>query len=226
MPEISLGAGIYLALTAANSIIALHCEKLAVKTDLRHAFFDSVATALGYAAVIIPVGALREMIGSSTIWGANIKVPMTFPAILMPFGGFLFLAFFAAALKALINKRFPEHSAETEMKIKKTSVIVSKKNLPEDLAPAKAEEAPAEEEKETAEAEETVEVEETVEAEDPKEDDLAHFEPLDGKGKFDLSDIFAKDDEDEDDKDYGSVFNRLFDEAKDFDSDEKKEGDK
>ncbi len=219
MPEISLGAGIYLALTAANSIIALHCEKLAVKTDLRHAFFDSVATALGYAAVIIPVGALREMIGSSTIWGANIKIPMTYPAILMPFGGFLVLAFFAAALKALINKRFPEHSAETEMKIKKTSVIVSKKNLPENLAPA-------EEEKETAEAEETVEVEETVEAEDPKEDDLAHFKPLDGEGKFDLSDIFAKDDEDEDDKDYGSAFNRLFDEAKDFDSDEKKEGDK
>ena len=225
MPEISLGAGIYLALTAANSIIALHCEKLAVKTDLRHAFFDSVATALGYAAVIIPIGALREMIGSSTIWGANIKVPMTFPAILMPFGGFLFLAFFAAALKALINKRFPEHSAETEMKIKKTSVIVSKKNLPEDLAPAEEEKETAEAE-ETVEAEEIIEVEETVEAEDPKEDDLAHFEPLDGEGKFDLSDIFAKDDEDEDDKDYGSAFNRLFDEAKDFDSDEKKEGDK
>lgn len=225
MPEISLGAGIYLALTAANSIIALHCEKLAVKTDLRHAFFDSVATALGYAAVIIPVGALREMIGSSTIWGANIKVPMTYPAILMPFGGFLVLAFFAAALKALINKRFPEHSAETEMKIKKTSVIVSKKNLPENLAPAEEEKETAESE-ETVEAEETVEVEEAVEAEDPKEDDLAHFEPLDGKGKFDLSDIFAKDNEDEDDKDYGSAFNRLFDEAKDFDSDEKKEGDK
>ena len=223
MPEISLGAGIYLTLTAANSIIALHCEKLAVKTDLRHAFFDSVATALGYAAVIIPVGALREIIGSSTIWGANIKVPMTYPAILMPFGGFLVLAFFAAALKALINKRFPEHSAETEMKIKKTSVIVSKKNLPENLAPAEEEKETAEAE-ETVETEETVEVEETVEAEDPKEDDLAHFEPLDGKGKFDLSDIFAKDDEDEDDKDYGSVFNRLFDEAKDFD--EKKEGDK
>lgn len=225
MPEISLGAGIYLALTAANSIIALHCEKLAVKTDLRHAFFDSVATALGYAAVIIPVGALREMIGSSTIWGANIKVPMTYPAILMPFGGFLVLAFFAAALKALINKRFPEHSAETEMKIKKTSVIVSKKNLPENLAPAEEEKETAEA-KETVETEETVEVEETVEAEDPKEDDLAHFEPLDGEGKFDLSDIFAKDDEDEDDKDYGSAFNRLFDEAKDFDSDERKEGDK
>lgn len=225
VPEIRLGAGIYLALTAANSIIALHCEKLAVKTDLRHAFFDSVATALGYAAVIIPVGALREIIGSSTIWGVNIRVPVIYPAVLMPFGGFIFIAFFAAALKALINKRFPEQSAETEMKIKKTSVIVSKKNLPENLAPAEEEKETAEAE-ETVETEETVEVEETVEAEDPKEDDLAHFEPLDGEGKFDLSDIFAKDDEDEDDKDYGSAFNRLFDEAKDFDSDEKKEGDK
>ncbi len=243
VPEISLGAGIYLALTAANSIIALHCEKLAVKTDLRHAFFDAVATALGYAAVIIPVGALREIIGSSTLWGANVKVPITYPAILMPFGGFLVLAFFAAALKALINKRFPEHAAETELKIKKTSVIVSKKNLPENLAPAKEESAdeaekessvgdgaPEEDAKEAFETEETVETEEPVESEEsvvgtePEEDDLAHFEPLDGEGEFDLSDIFA--DEKTDGVDYGSEFNRLFDEAKEFDSDEKKEGDK
>lgn len=229
VPEISLGAGIYLALTAANSIIALHCEKLAVKTDLRHAFFDAVATALGYAAVIIPVGALREMIGSSTIWGADIKVPIAYPAILMPFGGFLVLAFFAAALKALINKRFPEHSAETEMKIKKTSVIISKKNLPENAAPAKepepeVENEPVEEESPEAPApEETVEPEEA--AEETVKDDLTHFEPLDGEGKFDLSQIFA-DDDDGEDKDYGSTFNRLFDEAKKFDSDEKKEGDK
>ena len=231
MPEISLGAGIYLALTAANSIIALHCEKLAVKTDLHHAFFDSVATALGYAAVIIPVGALREMIGSSTIWGANIKVPMTYPAILMPFGGFLVLAFFAAALKALINKRFPEQSAETEMKIKKTSVIVSKKNLPENAAPAKAEETPdaeesveSEERTEPEETAETVEVIETVEAAEEEPDDLSHFEPLDGDNSFDLADIFA--DDENGGKDYGSAFNRLFDEAEDFNSDKKKEGDK
>ena len=237
VPEIRLGAGIYLALTAANSIIALHCEKLAVKTDLRHAFFDSVATALGYAAVIIPVGALREIIGSSTIWGVNIRIPVIYPAVLMPFGGFIFIAFFAAALKALINKRFPEQSAETEMKIKKTSVIVSKKNLPENAAPARAEETTDAEESvereestetaagvETEETEETVEVIETVEAAEEEPDDLSHFEPLDGDNSFDLADIFA--DDENDGKDYGSAFNRLFDEAEDFNSDEKKEGDK
>lgn len=231
VPEIRLGAGIYLALTAANSIIALHCEKLAVKTDLRHAFFDSVATALGYAAVIIPVGALREIIGSSTIWGVNIRVPVIYPAVLMPFGGFIFIAFFAAALKALINKRFPEQSAETEMKIKKTSVIVSKKNLPENAAPARAEETPgaeesveSEESTESEETTETVEVIETVEAAEEEPDDLSHFEPLDGDNSFDLADIFA--DDENDGKDYGSAFNRLFDDAEDFNSDEKKEGDK
>ena len=231
VPEIRLGAGIYLALTAANSIIALHCEKLAVKTDLRHAFFDSVATALGYAAVIIPVGALREIIGSSTIWGVNIRIPVIYPAVLMPFGGFIFIAFFAAALKALINKRFPEQSAETEMKIKKTSVIVSKKNLPEKVAPAKAEETPdaeesveSEERTEPEETAETVEVIETVEAAEEEPDDLSHFEPLDGDNSFDLADIFA--DDENDGKDYGSAFNRLLVEAEDFNSDEKKEGDK
>lgn len=231
VPEIRLGAGIYLALTAANSIIALHCEKLAVKTDLRHAFFDSVATALGYAAVIIPVGALREIIGSSTIWGVNIRIPVIYPAVLMPFGGFIFIAFFAAALKALINKRFPEQSAETEMKIKKTSVIVSKKNLPENATPANAEETPdaeesveSEERTEPEETADTVEVIETVEAAEEEPDDLSHFEPLDGDNSFDLADIFA--DDENDGKDYGSAFNRLFDEAEDFNSDEKKEGDK
>ena len=151
--------------------------------------------------------------------------------VLMPFGGFIFIAFFAAALKALINKRFPEQSAETEMKIKKTSVIVSKKNLPEKVAPAKAEETPdaeesveSEERTEPEETAETVEVIETVEAAEEEPDDLSHFEPLDGDNSFDLADIFA--DDENDGKDYGSAFNRLFDEAEDFNSDEKKEGDK
>lgn len=39
-----------------------------------------------------------------------------------------------------------------------------------------------------------------------------------------MADIFA--DDENDGKDYGSAFNRLFDEAEDFNSDEKKEGDK
>ncbi|MGN0567078.1 MAG: Rnf-Nqr domain containing protein, partial [Acutalibacteraceae bacterium] len=126
-PDIRLGAGVYLALTAASPITAMHCEKFAVKTDLKHAFYDAVAAAAGYGAVIILAGFLRELFGMSCIWGKHVSLPFTFPSLLMPFGGFILLAFCAAGLKALINKRFPEYSQETELEIKKTSVIVSKK---------------------------------------------------------------------------------------------------
>ena len=219
-PEISLGAGVYLALTAANSIVALHCEKLAVKTDLRHAFYDSIATALGYAAVIILVGLIREMVGSATIWGRPIKMIYTFPALLMPFGGFLVLAFLAAALRALINRRFPEHSAETEIEIKKNSVIVSKKNLPENLV--HEEQTPDGEavNTEIIEEEEEKAPEDAPQTEDAAEepDDLTHFEHLEEPEDmsqsylgeiFTLSEPEAYSANDE----FGSALGRLFDDA-------------
>lgn len=224
MPEVSLGAGIYLFLTAANSIIALHCEKLAVKTDLRHAFYDAVATAIGYAAVIILVGAVREIVGSATIWGKSVKMIITYPAILMPFGGFLVLAFLAAVLKAVINKRFPEHSSETELEIKKTAVIVSKKNLPENKA-ASAETV------ETVEVEEAEKVEETDAVSEPApeedgQDDLEHLEQLeeDERIKSDLlGEIFVPDEADSADNEFGSELSRLFNEAADFNAESKEE---
>lgn len=224
-PEISLGAGVYLALTAANSIVALHCEKLAVKTDLRHAFYDSIATALGYAAVIILVGLIREMVGSATIWGRPIKMIYTFPALLMPFGGFLVLAFLAAALRALINRRFPEHSAETEIEIKKNSVIVSKKNLPENLVyeeqtladqavnteGEKTEIIEEEEEKAPEDAPQTEDI-----AEEP--DDLTHFEHLEEPEDMSqsyLGEIFTLSEptEHSENDEFGSALGRLFDDA-------------
>ena len=217
-PEISLGAGVYLALTAANSIVALHCEKLAVKTDLRHAFYDSIATALGYAAVIILVGLIREMVGSATIWGRPIKTIHTYPALLMPFGGFLVLAFLAAALRALINRRFPEHSAETEIEIKKNPVIVSKKNLPENLV--HEEQTPDGEavNTEIIEEEEEKAPEDAPQAEDAAEepDDLTYFEHLEepeNTVQSDLGEIFklSEPTEHSENDEFGSTLGRLFD---------------
>lgn len=130
-PNIRLGAGVYLALTALNSITALHCEKVAVKTTVRYAFYDAAASAIGYAAVIILVGFIRELLGMSSIWGIHVNLPVQFNGLLMPFGGFLMIGFLAAILKGFINLKYPDLSGETEIKIKSTSVIVSKKKLNE-----------------------------------------------------------------------------------------------
>ena len=178
-PNLRIGAGIYLGLTAVSSITALHCEKFAVKTDFKSALFDAVACSVGYAAVIVVVGFFRELLGMASVWGKPVSVPFTFPALLMPFGGFIVLAFCAAALKALINKRFPEYSEETEIEIKKTSVIVSKKNLPEE--DSAVEEQPEEERTEDTEsepeAEEAVETQvEESEKEETKEPEVEEAE--------------------------------------------------
>ena len=175
---------------------------------------------LGYAAVIILVGLIREMVGSATIWGRPIKMIYTFPALLMPFGGFLVLAFLAAALRALINRRFPEHSAETEIEIKKNSVIVSKKNLPENLVheeqtpdgeAVNTEIIEEEEEKAPEDAPQTEDI-----AEEP--DDLTHFEHLEEPEDMSqsyLGEIFTLSEptEHSENDEFGSALGRLFDDA-------------
>lgn len=233
-PDIRLGAGVYLALTAASPITAMHCEKFAVKTDLKHAFYDAVAAAVGYGAVIILAGFLRELFGMSCIWGKHVNLPFTFPSLLMPFGGFILLAFCAAGLKALINKRFPEYSQETELEIKKTSVIVSKKNLSGESAVQTAQEPERETEPEDTDTEQTEaddEPEKDDEPEQPSEERIELAQPDDDGGEIELMEPLEPDEnveyniedvikaftnrefpesENLDDEKFGSTLNHLF----------------
>ena len=160
-PDIRLGAGIYLALTALNSITAIHCEKIAVKTDVKSALYDAVASSIGYAVVIILVGLIREFLGMSSIWGIHINLPVHFEGLLMPFGGFLMIGFLAAFLRMFINRKYPDLSDETEIKINKTAVIVSQKKL---------DEVEKKTEKETVEEEIEIEAEEDTQSEEKPEE--------------------------------------------------------
>ena len=199
-PDIRLGAGIYLALTAINSVTAIHCEKIAVKTDVKSAFYDAAASSIGYAVVIMLVGLIRELLGASSIWGMHVNLPVHFEGLLLPFGGFLMLGFLAAILKAFINQKYPDLSDETELKIKKTSVIVKQKKLnevenkpeepkaeekkaektaekPEEKTEEKTEEASADEKPEESVKEEKIDIPET-----PEYDTTSLLTPLDDTG--------------------------------------------
>lgn len=255
-PDIRLGAGVYLALTAASPITAMHCEKFAVKTDLKHAFYDAVAAAAGYGAVIILAGFLRELFGMSCIWGKHVNLPFTFPSLLMPFGGFILLAFCAAGLKSLINRRFPEYSQETELEIKKTSVIVSKKNLSGESAVQTAQEPERETEPEDTDTEQTEaddEPEKDDEPEQSSEERIELAQPDDDGGEIELMEPLEPDEnveyniedvikaftdrefpesENVDDEKFGSTLNHLFglaeleNESDSEDSEEDGEGEK
>ena len=104
--------GIFLPLMAINSLIALHCERVAVKNELRDSLFDAVFVGLGYGVITVIVGIIREILGNGSLAGVDLKMPIKFSTMLLPFGGLMLLGFMAAILKALIYRFFPNENPD------------------------------------------------------------------------------------------------------------------
>lgn len=107
-PELTINLGVYLPLMAVNSLIALHCERVAVKRTIKESFVDALSASISYGAVAIFVGIIREILANGTLMGINLNMPVHFSALSMPFGALLILGFMAAVLKGFINKKYPE----------------------------------------------------------------------------------------------------------------------
>lgn len=120
-PNEALNVGIFLPLLAVNSLIALHCERFAVKNKMKDTFVDAISAAAGYAFVLLLVGTAREILGSGTIYSVDLHLPVQLSGLLMPFGGLLLVGFLAAAVKALIAKRYPEEDPEKAFSLQEIS---------------------------------------------------------------------------------------------------------
>lgn len=107
---LSMSMKIFIPLIAINSVVAVHCEQFAVKNDVKTAFFSSAAAGIGASVVFIVAGALREIIGSSSIGGIELNLPVAFKGMTLPFGCLILLGFMSAALKTFIGKKYPEYS--------------------------------------------------------------------------------------------------------------------
>lgn len=112
LPSLSLGLGVFLPLMAVNSLLALHCERVAVKRKVKDSFLDAISVSVSYGAVTVLTGFLRELLGYGTVGGVSLHLPVTFPIMLMPFGGLLILGFAAATLKTYIYKKYPKSSPD------------------------------------------------------------------------------------------------------------------
>ena len=120
-PNETLNVGIFLPLLAVNSLIALHCERFAVKNKMKDTFVDAISAAAGYAFVLLLVGTAREILGSGTIYSIDLHLPVQLTGLLMPFGGLLLVGFLAAAVKGLIAKRYPEEDPEKAFSLQEIS---------------------------------------------------------------------------------------------------------
>lgn len=112
MPDLTINFGVYLPLMAVNSLIPLHCERVAVKNNVAESIVDAISASISYGTVAILVGAARELMAKGTIGGIELHTPVKVPAILMPFGALIIIGFLAAALKAFIGWKYPNASPD------------------------------------------------------------------------------------------------------------------
>ena len=114
LTALSLGMKIFIPLVAINSVVAVRCEQFAVRNSVKLAFCDAASSGIGASVVFIVAGALREILGSGSIGGIALGVPVVYKGFSLPFGCLVLLGFMAAALKAFVAKKYPDGKAEPE----------------------------------------------------------------------------------------------------------------
>ena len=98
--------GIFIPLIVTNCIVLARVEAFAAKNDVTHSTLDGLAQGIGLLAVLAVLGAMREVIGSGTLFsGIDLLVDGASPILLFgdDYPGFLVMilppgAFFALGL--------------------------------------------------------------------------------------------------------------------------------
>ncbi len=105
-PAIYRVLGIFVPLIVVNCIILGRAEAFAYHHGVLDSFLDGLGKSLGFALAIGVMGAIREILGKGTLFGAPVTPPAfrTFPVLFfgLPPGAFLVIGI----LKVLINKAY------------------------------------------------------------------------------------------------------------------------
>ena len=101
VPSLYSALGVFIPLIVVNCIILGRAEAFASKNGVLDSALDGVGIGLGFTLSLTTIGAVREVLGSGSIFGLNLGIgdymPLVF--VLAP-GGFLVLGF----LMVLFNK--------------------------------------------------------------------------------------------------------------------------
>ncbi len=111
-PDGGAGLGIYFYMLCVNALAVIRCEKFACKTSAINAITDGVAAGIGYGAVALITGAVREYITYGTLFTSPETLPR-FPQTAMPFVVLVILGFLAAGHKWLLIKFYPDEVRDT-----------------------------------------------------------------------------------------------------------------
>ena len=101
-PQALQNMGIYFPLLITNSFIIFHSDTAFLAEKKSRMVLDLILGIIGYDIVVLIFGLIREIISTGEINGNVINLPMLFKAFNQPFGGFILLGIFAAALRGIL----------------------------------------------------------------------------------------------------------------------------
>ena len=99
-PTILDSVGIYMPLLAVSTVPAVYSARFSEKHRVTRAVLDGVFLSLGFGLVAVVLGGAREFFGNGSLWGVKLA-QNTFPAVNLPFWGFILLGFMAAGVSGL-----------------------------------------------------------------------------------------------------------------------------
>lgn len=117
LPSLDAALGLYIPLIVVNCIIFARAEAFAFKNAPLPSLLDGLGMGLGFTLAITILAALREVLGSGTVFGLQI-MPDNFPSIgiiTQPPGGFIMLGFLLIAVNAItkyVERRQMEQKEE------------------------------------------------------------------------------------------------------------------
>ena len=102
-PDEVVAMGIMLPLLITNSLILTKAESRFLRQPKGRMVFDLLSYILGFDAVAIVIGFIREVFGTGELGGSILGIPLTFPILVYPFGGFILLGLLSALYKKLLS---------------------------------------------------------------------------------------------------------------------------
>ena len=115
LPALNTALGVYLPLIVVNCIILGRAEMFASKHGVLESALDGLGMGLGFTLTLVLMGTVREILGSGTLFGIDLHIPME-PMILFvtPPGGFLVFGLLMGGAVLLETRRGIKLSRSTD----------------------------------------------------------------------------------------------------------------
>lgn len=114
LPALDESLGVYLPLIVVNCIILGRAEMYASKHDILDSALDGLGMGLGFTLTLVLMGAVREVLGSGTLFGLDLHIPLE-PMIVFvtPAGGFFVFGTLMALVALAENRAGQPRKRET-----------------------------------------------------------------------------------------------------------------